>query len=85
MLAVISIGFVATAPLYAEKPILELAPSSAWTVNYDTERCTMGREFGEGDQKVLAIFDSYAPGEEFKFSLAGKPLKINDQDGEAVL
>jgi Gram-negative bacterial TonB protein C-terminal len=83
--AAIGAAFAAAAPAYAAKEVLDLQPSSPWNVNYSTDSCVMGREFGEGDEKVFLIFESYAPGEAFKLSLAGKPVKFNDLDGEAAI
>jgi hypothetical protein len=83
--AAIGSAFAVAAPVYAAKEVLDLKPSSSWTVDYDIDRCVMGRAFGEGDQKVLLMFESYAPGESYKFSLAGKPVKFNDMNGDATL
>ncbi len=83
--AAIGAAFTVSAPVYAAKEILDLKPSSAWNVNYDVDRCVMGRAFGESDQQVLLMFESYAPGEAFKLSLAGKPVKFNEMNGEATL
>jgi hypothetical protein len=83
--AAIGAAFAAAAPVYAAKEVLDLKPSSPWNVNYDTDRCVMGKAFGEGDQQVLLMFESYAPGEAFKLSLSGKPVKFNDINGDATV
>ncbi len=83
--AAIAAAFALSAPLYAAKPVLELLPSSKWAVNYDTDRCILGRGFGADEQKINLIFETFAPGPEFRFSLAGKPVKFNDQGGDAIL
>lgn len=61
---------------------LRLAASSKWFVNYATDSCRMAREFGEGDQKVLMVIDQFEPGDEFRFSLFGKPVRTNFNEGD---
>jgi len=51
-----------------------LAPSSPWVVNYADDSCSLGRAFGEGDQKVTVFFDQYEPGD--TFTLSGKTYGI---------
>ena len=66
----------------APEPII-LKPTSAWQVNYADERCRLGRQFGEGEQMVLLFMDRFAPGEDFRLTIAGKLMKTNVQKGDA--
>lgn len=62
---------------------LTLKPSSKWQVNYADDQCRLARQFGEGDQAVLLFMDRYGPGEYFRLTIAGKPIKIIAEKGEA--
>ena len=42
----------------AELPRI-LAPSSAWTLDFATERCSLIRDFGQGEEKIRLQIDSY--------------------------
>jgi Gram-negative bacterial TonB protein C-terminal len=64
---------------------LRLAPSSKWQVDYAEDRCRLAREFGEGETKVLAVFDKYGPDEAFGLTLAGKPMKTGVGGAEAAI
>lgn len=60
-----------------------LKPSSSWQLNYAEERCRLGRQFGEGEQKVLLFMDRFAPSEYFRLTIAGKRMRTAVQKGDA--
>ena len=62
-------------PAWAKNEPLTLKPSSQWIVNYGDNSCRMMREFGEGDQKIIALFNRYGPGDSFRLTVAGKATK----------
>jgi hypothetical protein len=68
----------------SKKPLV-LNPSSAWYVNYANDSCRLGRQFGAGDDMVYAFFDRYGPGEYFRLTLVGKPVRPPVQKAEAAI
>lgn len=54
---------------------LRLAPSTAWVLDYAEDSCRLARKFGEGDQSIVLAMDRFEPGEYFRLSLSGHPLK----------
>ena len=64
---------------------LQLKASSPWNVDYADDRCRLMRLFGEGDEKVFAIFDRYGTGERFRMTIAGKPVQTAKDNGEATV
>jgi hypothetical protein len=68
----------------AKEP-LRLKPSSKWHLDHAKERCRLAREFGDGEDKVTALLDKYGPGETFRLTLAGHPVRTNRDEGEAQL
>lgn len=68
----------------ADRP-LQLKQSSPWHVDYADDRCRLMRQFGEKDEQVIAVFDRYGPGEYFRLTLAGKPLKGVLKKGEVEI
>lgn len=67
--------FASAAEALADKEPLRLKPTSKWTVDYSEERCTLVRQFGEGDETSLVYFRRYSPDEAFKLTIAGKPFE----------
>ena len=63
---------------------LRLKASSPWNVDYADDRCRLMRKFGEGEELVFAIFDRYGPGEYFRMTIAGRPVKTAIENGEAT-
>jgi Gram-negative bacterial TonB protein C-terminal len=55
-------------------PVQNLAPSSPWNVDYDTESCKLRRGFGEGDGRIGMEITRFLPGDTFQLILFGKPL-----------
>ncbi|MBL0923190.1 MAG: energy transducer TonB [Sphingomonadaceae bacterium] len=70
---------------YAAKPPLQLKPTSAWQVDYANDHCRLARQFGEGDDVVHATFDRYGPGEYFRLTLAGNPMRTAVQKADATV
>jgi Gram-negative bacterial TonB protein C-terminal len=64
---------------------LRLQPTSQWQIDYAADHCRLARQFGEGENKVLAIFDKYGPDGEFKMTIAGQPMRTRyDKDGVSL-
>lgn len=74
---------IASSSAYAAQPPLQLKQTSPWNVDYADDRCRLMRQFGEGEEKVYAIFDRYGPGERFRMTIAGKPVRTSVQNGDA--
>lgn len=60
---------------------LSLKPNSAWQVDYSNDACRLGRQFGEGDERIFALFERFGPEEAFRLTLAGKPVKTSVTKG----
>ncbi|NBC35131.1 hypothetical protein GTZ99_01000 [Novosphingobium sp. FSY-8] len=72
----LTLGAPATA--HAQTAPLELAPSSRWNLNYSDDSCRLMREFGQGEDKVILIMDSYAPDMDGYITLVGKQFVGSD-------
>jgi len=48
-----------------------LEPTSKWVLNYADERCSLLRNFGNGDDAVLLQIDSYGSWNTFRVTLSG--------------
>jgi hypothetical protein len=72
-----------TAPALAQsgKQPLVLKQASPWNVDYANDQCRLIRQFGSDEEKVFAIFDRYGPGERFRLTVAGKPVKTSHVKG----
>ena len=81
-----SVAIIAVAnPVLASgnQKVMLLKPSSAWNVNYAKDGCTLGRQFGEGDDRVLVVLNRYGPGDGFGMTVSGKSMKVSDINGIA--
>jgi Gram-negative bacterial TonB protein C-terminal len=76
-----------TAPAFgkSDKAALVLKPTSAWNIDYADDRCRLARQFGEGEEKVVALFDRYGPDDFFKITLAGKPVNTWSERADAAV
>jgi hypothetical protein len=83
--AIALISIIASSSSQAAQPPLRLKQSSPWHVDFADDRCRLMRKFGEGDQIVYAIFDRYGPGEHFRMTIAGKPVRTSGLKVEATI
>ena len=67
-------GLFASAPVQAATEAKVLEPSSAWTLDYGDERCSLIRTFGTGDDLLKLQIDTYGSPTDFRVLLAGRPL-----------
>jgi len=51
-----------------------LEPTSKWVLDYANERCTLLRNFGQGDKAVLLRMDSFGSRGNFRVTLSGKDV-----------
>lgn len=82
------VAAVATAlPLAAlsAKPVIDLAPSSPWNMNYADDSCMLIRAFGTERQRILVRFERAAPTSRFSLTLFGAPFKTNSNKQEITL
>jgi len=63
-------------PGHAAKKTLQLAPTTKWVLNYADDSCRLGRRFGDGKETVMVLLDRFAPGNAFKLTFAGNPVKL---------
>lgn len=68
------------APLQA-RDVLRLKPASKWILDYAEDNCRLIRGFGEGDQRVSLILDQFEPGDFFRVTFAGEPVKRKRTEG----
>lgn len=64
---------------------LTLKPSSSWHVDYAEDRCRIARVFGEEKEKTLLFLDRYGPGEYFRLTVAGAPVRTSRGKGEVTV
>jgi TonB family protein len=62
-----------------------LEPSTPWNMHYAPDSCRLVRTFGTGEAAVTLIVDQFAPGDAFRMTLAGEPMKRYATDGEAEI
>lgn len=60
----------------AERGPISLQPSSNWTVDYADDSCRLIRQFGTENDTVVAIFNRFAPGDQFQLTVAGNPVAL---------
>lgn len=69
-----AVGLLAGAPAQAAREAKVLEPSSAWTLDYGDERCSLIRTFGTGDDSLKLQIDTYGSPTDFRILLAGRPV-----------
>lgn len=62
---------------HAEKEPIRLNASTDWYVSYEDDSCRLGREFGEGKEKIIIRMIRFGPGHDFRLTIAGQPVKMN--------
>jgi Gram-negative bacterial TonB protein C-terminal len=72
-------------PAQAKKEPITLKATSKWNVNYAEDRCRLARQFGDGDQAVVLFFDRFGPGDSFRLTFGGKPVKIFSPQNDVSL
>ena len=72
MLLIISPSMV-----HSAKEPLRLKATSTWQIDYAEDRCRLARRFGEVETAVYIFLDRYGPGEGFRLTTAGKPMKTS--------
>lgn len=60
-------------------------PSSNWTVDYADDSCRLIRQFGVNEDKIVAIFNRFAPGDEFQLTVSGEPVALRRATRPAVI
>lgn len=58
-----------------DKEPLVLSPSSKWNIDYAEDSCTLGRTFGEGENKSLLTFRRFSPSDSPRMVISGLPFK----------
>lgn len=51
-----------------------LAPGSPWTLDFAEERCSLIREFADGEGKVRLQVDAFGPGPGYRVMISGDPV-----------
>lgn len=82
---IITTSALLSQPVAAQKQPLTLNPSSKWIASYDEDSCRLIRQFGSGNDSVVAIFDRFGPNDRFQLTLAGKPVKARSESRPARL
>lgn len=76
---------VVASPVQAAKPVVPLAHVGRWEVNYDVDSCHLLGTFGSGDDKIIARFTRYQPGDAFSLTLIGKPMRSRSPSSQVKL
>ncbi len=71
LLGVLAGGSLLAGPVHAQD-FVELAPSSAWAMNYDDDSCALQREFGVGENQVYLELRQFGPETSLQVVVAAK-------------
>ncbi len=63
-----------SAPVLAAKDVVELQPSTSWNIDYGETKCTLQREFGEGELRTTLQLEQTGVGNFFNILIAGEPV-----------
>ena len=86
LLAVLlSSALCCTTVVHAKSEPLRLKSSSVWHVDYAEERCRLARTFGVAKEEVVLLLDQFGPGEYFRLTLGGLPVRTLKPNGEAAV
>lgn len=77
ILALIAGSALPATPVHARE-VLRLQPSTPWVLDYAAENCRLARNFGEGRERVTLMMDQMEPGDWFRITLTGKPLRVGN-------
>jgi TonB family protein len=77
ILALVAGSALPATPVHARET-LRLQPSTPWVVDYAEESCRLARNFGEGKERVTLMMDQMEPGDWFRITLTGKPLRVGN-------
>ncbi len=71
----------------AAKPLdpIPLAHVGPWEVNYDDDSCHLIGTFGSGDERIIARFTRFRPGDGFSLALIGKPMTTSASSSRTKL
>lgn len=56
------------------KQTLQFKATSDWVLRYEDDSCRLFRRFGEGKDTIMIVFTRFGPGDDFRFTLAGKAV-----------
>jgi hypothetical protein len=70
VLCSVALLFQSEAAGAADEPRM-LAPVSSWTLDFADERCSLIREFSDGDNKVRLQIDSFGPSPGYRVMISG--------------
>ncbi len=70
----VALATLSAKPALADDKVVRLKPSSKWNAVYNDDSCRLMRSFGPKDSLVGLVIDQFAPGQQFKLSLVGKPV-----------
>lgn len=65
------LALMAPVAIAAREPT-QLSPSSDWLLDYADERCTLVRDFGEGDQSLQLRIESFGSWHTFRVTILGR-------------
>lgn len=69
---------VTAVPVLAkDQPVISLARTTKWEMNYDVDSCHLLARFGSGDQNVVLNITREEPGDGFDLQLYGKSLRYD--------
>ena len=68
-------SILSSATLAKPREVRRLKPTGQWVLNYADESCQLGRDFGEGPDKVTLILYQLQPGDDFKLTFVGSIME----------
>ena len=61
-----------------DQPVISLARTTKWEMNYDVDSCHLLARFGSGERDVILNITREQPGDAFDLQLYGKMLKYDE-------
>lgn len=77
--ACLAVGLI-TPAFAANTAPLRLAAATKWRADYDKDSCLLIRHYGEGKNRVIMSMEQFAPGDFFRLTLAGQPVRGSDEN-----
>ena len=67
------------------RSVRRLQPSGKWVVEYAADTCRLGREFGQGNERVTVFFEQFVPGDIFNLTFVGRSIVTSGTASKAAI
>ena len=76
--SILVIMSVSSPVIAKEEPLITLAKTTSWDMNYTPDSCQLIGIFGSGAQRVIIRISREQPSSNFNLEMIGQPLKANE-------